>query len=208
VCLCLFQESGRAFRWSKDIVHWALTLQFHGGKRIIEDLRGKANTGAGQHGELNVDLKKWGIFLPANSTLRNYLPPVEVYGGFDQEAIADFKKGFPADSVRKVMIAWDEIEIRYGLVWNPSKKELIGKVSGPIAEKNARSEDWVNMAKELATHAIQFFLVSVDGAASVPIGFVPPKLLHSSPTMLLFSVLSLLEPRTMALPHHQQRQLK
>ena len=120
-----------------------------------------------------MDVAKWGLFLPANSTLRNCLLPVEVYSGFDQDAITKFKQAFPESSLRKVVIAWDEIEIRYGLVWNPSTKELIGKVSGPIAEKNAKAEDWLNISKELATHAIQFFLISVDGAASVPIGFHP-----------------------------------
>ena len=173
VCLCDLQESGRAFRWSKDVVHWALTLQFHGGKRIIDDLRGQANAGAGQHGKLKVDVSKWGLFLPANSTLRNYLPPVEVYEGFDQASINQFKTAFPSESPRKVIIAWDEIEIRYGLVWNPSTKELIGKVNGPIAEKSAKEENWLNMSTQLATHVIQFFLVSADGAASVPIGFYP-----------------------------------
>jgi DNA polymerase III epsilon subunit-like protein len=167
------QESGRAFRWSKNIVHWALTLQFHGGKRVIGDLRGKGFAGAGQHGDLKVDVKKWGLFLPADSTLRNYLPPVDVYGGFNEAAINQFKKAFPDGSPRKVLVAWDEIEIRYGLVWNPSTKELIGKVNGPIAEKSAKRENWIGMNSELATHVIQFFLVSIDGAASVPIGFYP-----------------------------------
>ena len=139
VCGAL-QESGRAFRWSKEIVHWALTLQFHGGKRIISDLRGKANAGAGKHGDLKIDVSKWGLFLPADSTLRNYLPPVEVYTGFDEKVIANFKEAFPKESPRKIIIAWDEIEIRYGLVWNPSTKELIGKATGPIAEKNAKKE--------------------------------------------------------------------
>lgn len=136
---CATKESSRGFRWSKDIVHWALTLQFHGGKRIIDDLRGKANIGLGNHGDLKLDVKNWGIFLPANSTLRNYLPPVEVYQGFSLEAINNFKEGFPASSPRKVIIAWDEIEIRFGLIWNPSTKELIGRVGGPIIEKDAKA---------------------------------------------------------------------
>lgn len=171
--LCATKESGRAFRWNKEIVNWALTLQFHGGGRIINDLRGKANSGMGQHGNLNLDLKNWGIFLPGNSTLRNYLPPVEVYEGFKKENIENFKKSFPKDSPRKVLIAWDEIEIRFGLIWNPSTKELIGRVDGSIVEKEAKSANWAKMNDELATHVMQFFLVSADGAASLPIGFHP-----------------------------------
>jgi DNA polymerase III epsilon subunit-like protein len=155
------------------VVHWALTLQFHGGKRVIDDLRGRANTASGQHGELRVDMKNWGLFLPSNSTLRNYLPPVEVYSGFHPEVVKSFLSAYPSSSPRQVMVAWDEIEIRHGLIWNASTKELLGKASGPIAEKNAQSEDWPNMNNLLATHVTQFFLVSIDGAASVPIGFFP-----------------------------------
>ena len=98
---------------------------------------------------------------------------MEVYSGFDEDIVSHFKEAFPNDSPRKVLVAWDEIEIRYGLVWNPNTKELIGKVSSPILENQAKSEDWLNMNKDLATHVIQFFLVSIDGAASVPIGFHP-----------------------------------
>ena len=170
---CATKESGRAFRWSKEVVHWALTLQFHGGKRIIEDLRGKANATKGQHGDLEINMEEWGMFLPANSTLRNYLPPVEVYEGFKKENIENFKKAFPTGSPRKVIIAWDEIEIRYGLVWNPSTKELIGRVDGPIPEKEAKSRNWAKMNDGLATHVIQYFLISADGAVSLPIGFHP-----------------------------------
>ena len=170
---CATKNDARGFRWGKDLVNWALTLQFHGGKRIIEDLRGKANAGKGSHGRLELNIRDWGIFLPANSTLRNFLPPVEVYEGFKKENIENFKRSFPADSPRKVVIAWDEIEIRYGLIWNPSTKELIGRVDGPIAEKEAKLRDWAKMNNDLATHVIQFFLVSADGAMSISIGFHP-----------------------------------
>jgi len=170
---CLNESDGRAFRWNKEIVHWALTLQFHGGKRVIEDLRGKANRGKGSHGELDINVADWGLFLPANSTLRNYLPPVEVYEGFKDEVIESFKKGFPVTSKRFVLLAWDEIEIRHGLVWNASTKELIGKSVGPIAEKDTPMEDWIHLNEQLATHVVQFFLVSLDGEFSCPIGFYP-----------------------------------
>jgi len=170
---CLNQKDGRGFRWKKSIVHWALTLQFHGGKRIIEDIRGNGHGKGGKHGKLEIDTSKCGLFLPANSTLRNYLPPVEVYAGFKDDSIRDFKTAFPKESKRFLLVAWDEIEIRHGLVWNPSTKELLGKAVGPLAEKDAQKEDWVHLNEELATHVIQFFLVSIDGAVSCPIGFHP-----------------------------------
>ena len=112
---CLSSTSGRGFRWHKDVVQWALTLQFHGGKMLIEDLRGKAFTGQGKGGKLDVDVKKWGVFLPANSTLRNYLPRVKVYGGIPSTAIENFKQAFPANSPRAAFLCWDRS--KSGLGW-------------------------------------------------------------------------------------------
>lgn len=91
--------------------------------------------------------KGWTTYK-SNSTLRNYLPPVEVYQGFKVAVIDNFKKGYPASSPRKAIIAWDEIETRFGLVWNPSTKELIGRVSSPIAEKDARSANWAKPSRD------------------------------------------------------------
>ena len=187
---CLSSTSGRGFRWHKEVVQWALTLQFHGGKMLIDDLRGKAFNGQGSKGHLNVDVANWGIFLPANSTLRNYLPPVKVYSGLSSTKVENFKKAFPTSSPRKAFLCWDEIEIRAGLVWNPSTKELLGRTKGPIAEKEVQTQDWVDMMSQLATHALQFFLVSLDGTFSDPIGFFPT---HGVQVELLMRIFDYLE---------------
>jgi hypothetical protein len=75
------QKEGREFRWDPAIIHWAITIQYHGGKGLIDILRGQAFQHQESYGKLTVDPKLWGLFLPANSTLRKYLPPVFPYEG-------------------------------------------------------------------------------------------------------------------------------
>lgn len=71
------KDSGRGFRWDPAIIHWALTIQYHGGEKIIDILRGQAFQGQEKTGVLKVDRSKFALFLPSNSTLRKYLPPID-----------------------------------------------------------------------------------------------------------------------------------
>jgi hypothetical protein len=82
----------RKIRWSPAVLHWykfvklpnthrTMTLQFYGGKRIINFLRGEANQGAGSHGALPIDSQKWNLILPANSTLSAKVPAWDPYEG-------------------------------------------------------------------------------------------------------------------------------
>lgn len=81
------QEDVRGFRWDPLIKHWAMLLRFHGGKTIIDALRGEATQQQGAHGDLVYDVSKVGIFLPAPSTLSGYLPHVDPYKGIQQQTV-------------------------------------------------------------------------------------------------------------------------
>ena len=39
------QSDVRAFRWDPVIIHWAMTLQYHGGEMVIDAIRGKSTQG-------------------------------------------------------------------------------------------------------------------------------------------------------------------
>jgi hypothetical protein len=99
--LCLLPKDGEKFasgllikfmilkgrrKWDKDIIHWCLTLQYHGGKGIIDILRGKGFQDQGKSiqqggrcGQLIIDPNNWGLILPANSTLKHYIPSIQPY---------------------------------------------------------------------------------------------------------------------------------
>ncbi len=89
---CNFQDDARGFRWNPLMIHWAMSLQYYGGKRTLDVLRGEPTTSLGSHGHLIFDPGKCGILLPAASTLRSYLHHVSPYKGtFDAAPIKAHK---------------------------------------------------------------------------------------------------------------------
>eukprot|EP00733_Pompholyxophrys_punicea_P000564 Pompholyxophrys_punicea_v1_NODE_168_length_3036_cov_10.830594.p2 type:complete len:220 gc:universal NODE_168_length_3036_cov_10.830594:1441-2100(+) len=67
------------------------------------------------------------------------------------------------------------MEVRKGLIYCEASHCLVGKVTGPVYEIDVNQHNWFpNTARAtLASHVAQIFLVSSDGATSLPLGFVP-----------------------------------
>ena len=145
----------RGFRWDRRILHWALTLQFHGGKATIEHLRGKATKGEGQHGTLENKRDQWALYLPGDSTLRGYLPLIRPYAPINEERVREIAAACANLTIQKGGLAFDEIEIRAGLVFNRSTQELIGKSDEAIKVKDAAHVSATSIQDSLATHVFQ-----------------------------------------------------
>lgn len=93
----LWQGDARAFRWDPAVINWALSVDFYGGNTVIDCLRGKSTssniimlrllftrtTELGKHGPLKLDMSEVGIFFPAKSTLRAYMPFIQVHDEID-----------------------------------------------------------------------------------------------------------------------------
>jgi len=56
------------------------------------------------------------------------LPPVQVYNTVNSVIINKIKQSFPPE-INHAFLCWDEMEIRAGLVWNGSTRELIERAS-------------------------------------------------------------------------------
>ena len=80
---CLLSSDARGFRWDPAIIHWATTIQYHGGKKILDIIRGEALQFEGKHGSLPIVREKWGLYLPAISTLKHYKSYVKPYLGIN-----------------------------------------------------------------------------------------------------------------------------
>eukprot|EP00733_Pompholyxophrys_punicea_P000588 Pompholyxophrys_punicea_v1_NODE_179_length_2990_cov_78.650085.p1 type:complete len:456 gc:universal NODE_179_length_2990_cov_78.650085:2815-1448(-) len=158
--LCISQSDARGFRWDEAVIHWAMTVQFYGGKLVIDTIRGKSTEGQGSHGHLPLNISDWNIFIPADSTLRSYLPYVNPYAGITDERVTC---GF----------ACDEIEIRKGLVYRNGG--LIG-LADFVPEKDVqdlRGKPISSIRAKLSSHVVQIFLTSTDGVTCLPLGFLP-----------------------------------
>ena len=124
---CLLHNDARGFRWDIDIIHWATTLQYYGGAKIIKILRGEALESEGKFGSLPVIPEKWGLFLPAISTLKNYKPYVDPYNANISNKCKEIVKIFDQKEILKVGgLVFDEMELRHGLVYLKSTGRIIG----------------------------------------------------------------------------------
>jgi hypothetical protein len=174
---CLVAPDARSWRWDKDIIHWCLTLQYHGGKATIDALRGKGNQGLGQHGCLTVDPAQFCLFIPADSTLRSYLPPVIPQRKLTTEDFGKFKAALSGCS-RFGFLAFDEIEIRGGLMFLKRTQSVIGLVDGAVSAKKIdlwTGKDPAFIQSHIGTKIMQFFYISADGRAALPLDYVLTK---------------------------------
>jgi hypothetical protein len=117
---------------------------------MIEFLRGKANQGAGQHcGRLEIDIQNWGLFLPANSTLRSHVPPALPYqgivlflshssnqAGITESTVKLLKEAMERKGTKPIgIIINDEIEIRGGLCYMKYLGLVVGLFSIKMSKK-------------------------------------------------------------------------
>jgi hypothetical protein len=67
------------------MVHFATTIQFLGGQRVINLLRGQGCTHSSiQHGKLDFNVQNWNLFFPSNATIRSYLPSSILFSVIDE----------------------------------------------------------------------------------------------------------------------------
>eukprot|EP00733_Pompholyxophrys_punicea_P000878 Pompholyxophrys_punicea_v1_NODE_344_length_2202_cov_2.720670.p1 type:complete len:354 gc:universal NODE_344_length_2202_cov_2.720670:972-2033(+) len=183
--LCLAAKDARGIRWrefDESIIHWALTIQFYGGGLLVDILRGRSTEGLGSHGKLPINAENWGLFLPPNSTLRSYLPYVNVDPKITDEMIRNARNQLirscePHPTRKKISVGLvaDEMEIRKGFVYRKFDHCLVGKASGPVYEDELDKFDWdpSRVRPSFASHILQVFLTTTDGSSSLPLGFIP-----------------------------------
>lgn len=71
---CLKCPSTTGFRWNQHIIHWALSLQYLGGKKCVELLRGKQSTKENRENKI----ENIGLYIPSNSTLKRLSMPESI----------------------------------------------------------------------------------------------------------------------------------
>lgn len=67
----------------------------------------------------------------------------------------------------------DEMEIRCGLSIIKSRSEIVGLVSGAIAEKDIATVDENKISEKVARKVMMIHLTTIDGSACIPLAFIP-----------------------------------
>ncbi|KAG2382645.1 hypothetical protein C9374_005225 [Naegleria lovaniensis] len=157
------------FRYKECIIHWCLLLRFYGGSRLWNILKGNS---LGETITSENALDKLNLLLPSISTIKSYLPDLS-FGNLVDSDLKDIVKAMALNNIsNKIIISYDEIEIRGGLCVMKSTGKVIG-----FTNCNEKSfEDIYNAKREItpddiASHVCQFFATTLDGEMSFPICF-------------------------------------
>ncbi|KAF0984959.1 hypothetical protein FDP41_000858 [Naegleria fowleri] len=163
------KKNVNGFRYKECIICWCLLLRFYGGSRLWNVLKGNS-TGDIITSENALD--KLNLLLPSISTIKSYLSDLS-FGKLADNDLKDVVKAMAMNNIsNKIIISYDEIEIRGGLCVMKS----IGKVIGFTNCNEKSFEDIYNSKKEItpdyiARHMCQFFATTIDGEMSFPICF-------------------------------------
>ncbi len=108
--------------------------------------------------------------LPSTSTLKRYIPEY-TFKSYDNKILQEIFKGMQENNISpEMIISWDEMEIRSGLVYCKQQNKIVGFVNDLAKDATILSESQTpivptNIAKKIS----QFFLISIDGKATIPI---------------------------------------
>lgn len=164
----------RGFTWVDRVglMRMLIDLQFTKGAGVIRLLRGIGGQGLGS-GVSTLLMGRFNIALPAPGTVSAYMQPGEFNTGIFSKYITDLKYRMDRDHLcepGKIVLKYDEIDLRKGLVLDPKHDYVIGGVSKSGAP--LRMSDIIKMHQsDVATHCLVFIATSVDHRHKQVIGW-------------------------------------
>ena len=182
-------KDGRGFRWKPDTINFCQTILFRGHQATLQTLRGQAFTlpDAKQQtsGHLPVDVSRFNLALPAPSTVKKYLPVVELDPKLTmRERITKIFKTIFSQSTsspcKAGIISFDELIHQHGYCLDTSRNLLVGSDGTLIPvkdllQKNADgslvySDEWLRTHE--AKGVYHFFFTTLDGLLSFSICWI------------------------------------
>jgi hypothetical protein len=156
---------GKGSRHDNNIIEWCLIIRYYGGSKTYNNIKVNLN-------------------LPSISTLNRYLPSIN-FGWINEielgKLLNEWKRQIKST---KLVVAYDEFEIRRGLIFNKSVGKVIG-FSNKQLDRNNFYNEYIENEKQIeendiASKVIQFFITSFDGEITFPVGVFGHQNSHSS----------------------------
>ena len=141
---------------------------------MIEKLRGFAGAGLGRDAKLTLTEGRYNLFVPSNSTLNAYKPPVDYTPGVREDAIKSFATKVlenPLKFCKRIHICTDGVSCNAGLVFMRGK--CIGSTKGSldvIVDKNKISE---LVPLDLASEILVVIISTLCGKLSRAVAWLP-----------------------------------
>ena len=147
-------EKSNSNRYTDAMYHWAITLQYIGGNRLLKLM---ANN----------------LACPCKRSIARRLvlhDPLQLHD-LQPYSVGALKKLSGSASVGGLV--WDEVDVRSGLIYLKHLGLLVGRVSGPVYEKEVRTLKATDIEPTLAKKMCQFFYVASDGSVALPVAAYP-----------------------------------
>lgn len=167
------KEDARGVRFSETTKQLFISAKFLQGKAMTELLTGKANQGTGNKGgHLPNDPKDRVFYGPSNSSLKTYIDTPQIFKPGDEGRLAEEITRLLRQKGHDWLVggvAFDEIEIKSGAVYDSNLCQLLGLASGVIAEKDIDNLQNKDLTGLWGKKVIQVFFTSLDGTVTVPL---------------------------------------
>jgi uncharacterized CHY-type Zn-finger protein len=149
------ERCGQGKRYEEEVIQFCCLIKFHGGKQTLNLLRGNEKIG------LNLS-------LPSDREIRRYLPQSD-FGEITEDKVRAVCN--ISSDCNDLIVSYDEMEIRSGLVFDPRTKKVVG-FCGISAQHIGTVETPSSIdEKIISSKVIQFFVSRMDGSSVAPICF-------------------------------------
>lgn len=171
------------FQWDSEVLQFVETLEYHGGRRVVNLLRGSGHEGEGGSGIHTFDWQKWNWPLPGKTTRDKQYQGYTTEDGIHAHLLQSFllscisERTLPLYEDEKVkvfpvVLAKDAMQIKPGLLYDSRQGKLVGSTIN-IDYKFVRENpepDKEMLKKSMVQEAEVSCLTTLDSQLALPIG--------------------------------------
>ena len=172
---------GSQVRWDDAVLEWLETLQYYGGARVLDILRG---SGFETKRHLAADFSRFNLLLPSTRTLRTRKPPYTGMNGIVRSSLASFLKlaahnnrisallAAKSCQIFPINLQRDGLALTPGLQYDPRTKTFIGgnEAVTPALVRDHPEPDTAFTKRFLHSEANQMLAGSLCGELALPVG--------------------------------------
>ena len=171
------------FKWDSEVLQFVESLEYHGGRKVVNLLRGEGHVGEGGGGMFTFDWKKWNWPLPGKTTGDKQYEGHSTENGLRASLLESFilscitEETLPLyedENVRVVpaVLAKDGMQLKPGLLFDPRQGKLVGSTLDIDYKfvKNNPLPDKEMLKNSIVQEAEVSCLTTIDSKISMEVG--------------------------------------
>ncbi|CAB3991046.1 Hypothetical predicted protein [Paramuricea clavata] len=173
------------FQWDNEVLQFLESLEYHGGRKVVNLWRGPGHDGEGPSGAVSgFDWKKWNWPLPGKTTRDKmysgystengiYAPLLQSFLQLSSEANSDILTLYEDSTVKiiPVALAKDGMQLKSGLLYDSRQGKIIGSTLNLDYNYIKQGEpEKVTLKSSIVQEAEAMCLTTLDAKFSLPVG--------------------------------------